>query len=98
MSELNSAECNSSELTYYQRNRDVILNRAKDYYENDKERLREQARDKYRNLSEEEKNKKTEYGTDTAICVKKRNKDLKNIKKIIVRLKSLNIIMNKIAF
>ena len=27
-------------LTYYQRNRDVILNRAKDYYENDKERLR----------------------------------------------------------
>ena len=46
------------DLTYYQKNRDVILNRAKDYYENDKERLREQARDKYRNLSEEEKNKK----------------------------------------
>ena len=44
------------------RDRDVILNRAKDYYENDKERLREQARDKYRNLSEEEKNKKREYG------------------------------------
>ena len=69
------SQCNSVELTYYQRNRDVILNRAKDYYENDKERLREQARDKYRNLSEEEKNKKREYGTDTAICVKKRNKD-----------------------
>ena len=34
-----------SEKTYYQRNRDVILNRAKDYYENDKERLREQARE-----------------------------------------------------
>ena len=47
-----------ADLTYNQRNRDVILNRAKDYYENDKERLREQARDKYRNLSEEEKNKK----------------------------------------
>ena len=45
-------------LTYYQKNRDVILNRAKDYYENDKEKLRKQARDKYRNLSEEEKNKK----------------------------------------
>ena len=45
-------------LTYYQNNRDVILNRAKDYYENDKERLREQARDKYRNLSAEERNKK----------------------------------------
>ena len=38
--------CNSAELTYYQRNKSVILNRAKDYYENDKERLREQARDK----------------------------------------------------
>ena len=44
-----------SDLTYYQKNQDVILNRAKDYYENDKGRLREQARDKYRNLCEEEK-------------------------------------------
>ena len=66
----------SADLTYYQRKRGVILNRAKDYYENDKERLREQARDKYRNLSEEEKNKKREYGkTNTEICLKKRNKD-----------------------
>ena len=40
----------------------MILNRAKDYYESYKKRLRRQARDKYRNLSEEEKNKKTEYG------------------------------------
>ena len=30
-----------SETTYYQRHRDVILNRAKDYYENKKELLRE---------------------------------------------------------
>ena len=59
---VNSAECNSIELTYYQRNRDLILNRAKDYYENDKERLREQASDKYRKLSEGEKKKKREYG------------------------------------
>ena len=44
--------------TYYQKNREIILNRAKDYYENDKKRLREQARNKYRNLSEEDKNKK----------------------------------------
>ena len=42
-----------SEKTYYQKNRDVILSRAKDYYEQDKERLKKQARDKYRNLSEE---------------------------------------------
>ena len=61
MSGWNSADCSSVELTYYQRNRDVILNRAKDYYENDKEVLREQARDKYRNWSEEENIKKTEY-------------------------------------
>ena len=31
-----------SEKTYFQRNRDVLLNRAKDYYENDKKTLREQ--------------------------------------------------------
>ena len=29
-----------SGITYYQRNREVILNRAKYYYENDKERLK----------------------------------------------------------
>ena len=52
----------SNEETYYQRNRDAIVNTAKVYYENDKERLKDQVRDKYRNLSEEEKNKKTEYG------------------------------------
>ena len=44
-----------TDLTYYQKNRDVIVNRAKDYYENDKEGLGEQVRDKYINLSEEEK-------------------------------------------
>ena len=33
------SEC--TDLTYYQRNRDLILNRAKDFYENDEERLRE---------------------------------------------------------
>ena len=30
-----------SETTYYQRNREVVLNRAKDYYEINKEILRE---------------------------------------------------------
>ena len=69
------SEGNSVNLTYYQRNRDVILNRVKDYYENDKERLREQARDKYRNLSEEEKIKRENMGkTDTIICRKKKTK------------------------
>ena len=41
----------SAYLTYYQKNRDVILNRVKDYYENDNKRLKKQARDKYRNLT-----------------------------------------------
>ena len=45
------SECNSDKETYYQKNRDVILNRAKDYYENENRRLREQAGDKYKNLS-----------------------------------------------
>ena len=44
------------DLTYHQKNRNVILNK------NNKERLRELARDKYKSLSEEEKNKKREYG------------------------------------
>ena len=47
-----------SEKTYYQRNRDVILHRAKDHYENDEERSREQARNKYRSLLEEAKKQK----------------------------------------
>ena len=63
MNECNSIECNSAIKlnTYYQRNKDLILHRAKYYYENDNERLREQARDKYRSLSEEENNKTREY-------------------------------------
>ena len=48
----------STDLTYYQKNKDVILNKAKDYYKNNKGRLKKQARDKYINFSEEEKNKK----------------------------------------
>ena len=70
------SECNSVDSAHYQRNRDMILNSAKDYYKNDKERLREQTRDKYRNLYEEEKNKKRiRKKTDTTICQKKKNKD-----------------------
>ena len=63
----------SAYLTYYQRNRDVILNRVKDYYENDKKKLREQARYKYRNLSEEEKIETENTGKiDIIISLKKR--------------------------
>ena len=44
-----------SQTTYYQKIRDIMLNRAKDYYENNKELLRERARNKYRSLSDDKK-------------------------------------------
>ena len=40
-----------SQKTYYQKNKDIILNRAKAYYENSKEILRERANNRYRELS-----------------------------------------------
>ena len=50
-----------SEITYYQRNKDIILNRAKEYYKNNKELSQEQAKNKYRSLSEDELNIKKQY-------------------------------------
>ena len=71
-----------SDLTYKRRNRDVILNRAKDYCENDKERLKKHARDKYRNLSEEEKTKTREYRKNsTILCLNKKKKKTKRLSK-----------------
>ena len=61
----------STYLIYYQRNRDMILNRAKDYYQNHKEKLRGQARDKYRNLSENCKKENMEK-VDIIISLKRR--------------------------
>ena len=76
--------------TYYQKQRDVILNNEKDYYENDKARLREQARDKYRNLSKQ-KNEKRKYGTHRYHNMSEEKKQkLKEYEKITVRLKSWN--------
>ena len=88
----------NTDLTYYQKNRDVLLSKAKDYYKNNKERLREQARDKYRNLSEEEKNKKREYGKNRYRNMSEEMKQqLKEYQKHYLKAKSLNIIiMNKI--
>ena len=80
-------------LTYFQRNRDVILNRAKDYYENGKEILREQARDKYRNLSKEEKNKKREYGRNRYHNMPKNSEPVYNYKYIKTKTKICNDIV-----
>ena len=51
-----------SETTYYQRNRETILNRAKDYYIDNKEALRKRAKNNYKELSEKDKNIKRNYG------------------------------------
>ena len=71
-----------SETTYYQRNREVILNSAKDYYENNKER--ERAKNKYRELSEKDKNLKREYGKKDIITWQKKIKTTKRISKKIL--------------
>ena len=43
-----------TDLTYYQKSRTVILNKAKDYYKNNKERLRKEYRkNRYLSMSEE---------------------------------------------
>ena len=83
-------------MTYYQRNRDVILNRAKDYYEKDKKRLRMQARDKYRNLSEEDKNKKKEYGKNRYNMFEEKKQKLKEYQKNYREAKKIIRYTNKI--
>ena len=63
----------NTNLTYYKKNRDVVLSKAKDYYKNNKDRLREKARDKYRNISEEEKIKKQNMEKiDITRCLKRK--------------------------
>ena len=44
------------------------------YYQWNRERLKKQARDEYKNLSEEEKNKKKEYGKNRYHNMSKENK------------------------
>ena len=84
--------------TYYQRNREIMSNRAKNYHKNDKERLREQARNKYRNLSEEDKKKKRQYGKNRYHMTEKKARIERISKTKLSKSKSLRIIMNKIVF
>ena len=77
------------EKTYYQRNREVILNGTKDYYENNKELLRERGKNKYRESSEE-KNLKRECGKKRYHNMSEEKKQkLKEYQKIIVRLRNM---------
>ena len=76
----------SNNLTYYQRNKDMILSKPKDYYKNNNERLKKYAKDKYRNLSEEDKNKKGNMEKiEIIICLKKKAKIKRIPKKKISR-------------
>ena len=66
-----------SETTYYQRNREVILNRAKDCYENNNELLREREREQKINTESCLKNKKKikrEYGKKRYHNISQENK------------------------
>ena len=65
MSECNSIECSSVEntdLTYYQKKKDVVLSKAKDYYKNNKDRVRKKPGINTETYLKKKKNKKREYG------------------------------------
>ena len=52
---------NTQKETYYQKNRDELLQKSKDYYENNKEQRKEYRKNKYNNMTNEEKLKVLEY-------------------------------------
>ena len=81
-----------SSTTYYERNRDVILNRAKHYYENNKELLRERAKNKYRELPENKKNIKN--STKKIDMSTEEKQKLKNVKKNYREARKTNIFNN----
>ena len=64
-----------SETTYCQRNRDVIVNRAKDYNKNDKERLRVMREINTEIYWKRKKTKRDNMEKIDIICLKKRNKN-----------------------
>ena len=63
-----------SDLNFYQKNRDMILNRAKDYHENNKEGLREQEINTEIYLKKKKIKRKNMEEIDVIICQKERNK------------------------
>ena len=48
---------NKQKETYYQRNRNKLLQKSKDYYESNKEQRKEYRRNKYNNMTNEEDKK-----------------------------------------
>ena len=74
-----------ADFTYYQINWNIILNKAKDCYKNNKKRLREPAQDKYESLSEQENNKKREYGNKRYHNMSEEKKQTKRISKKLLQ-------------
>ena len=58
-----------TDLTYYQKNRNVILNKAKDYYKNNKERLNTETY-----LKKKKRKRENTGRIGIIICLKKRNR------------------------
>ena len=57
--------------TYYQRNREKLLNKAKDYYQNDKENKKERNIETY--LKKIKRKRENVEEIDIVICLKKRS-------------------------
>ena len=64
----------SDKTSYEERNRKIILNRAKKYYKKNQKRLRGEAKNKCRDSSEKEKDVMREYGGNRYKNMSKENK------------------------
>ena len=79
----------SNNLTYCQRDRDIVLSKAEDYHKNNNERLKNMQKINIGTYQKKIRIKKVNMEKiDIIICLKKRNKNQKNTKKNIVRQKN----------
>ena len=52
---------NLQNVTYYEKNKDKLLQKSRDYYEKNKEQRKEYRKNKYNNMTNEERLKVLEY-------------------------------------
>ena len=67
---------NNKKQSYYQKNRDALLQRAKDYYKNNKQKRKEYQRNRFHNMNIEQRNYLNEYrkAWDSKLDIEKKNK------------------------
>ena len=67
---------NNKKQSYYQKNRDALLQRATDYYENNKQKRKEYQRNRFHNMNIEQRNYLKEYrkAWDSKLDIEKKNK------------------------